>query len=108
MSDYIINDPTKLRDSMATWYYDSLINGQGVPSDEAAQRAGEMTRDRNRTPMQWSNDPNAGFSPATVTTWLPVNPEYGRGINVRDQDNNTNSLLNYYRLLLSDRKQNSA
>jgi alpha-glucosidase len=108
MEDYILTDPDKLRDTMATWYYNSLVNLLNVPAEEAAKRAGEMTRDKNRTPMQWSNQPNAGFSPYNVETWLPVNPDYKRGINVRDQEHNPSSLLNYYRLLLKVRKQNPA
>ncbi len=108
MTDYIITDPTKLRDTMATWHYNSLVNDLKVPPEEAALRAGEMSRDKNRTPMQWSNNPNAGFSPTDVRTWLPVNPDYARGINVRDQEHNPASLLNYYRLLLKVRKQTPA
>jgi alpha-glucosidase len=108
MTDYIITDPARLRDTMATWYYDRLVNELNVPAVEASQRAGEMSRDKNRTPMQWSNSPNAGFSPADVETWLPINPDYKRGINVRDQEHNPSSLLNYYRLLLRARKQNPA
>jgi alpha-glucosidase len=108
MTDYIITDPGKLRDTMATWYYESLVNEFKVPPEEAAQRTGEMTRDKNRTPMQWSSQPNAGFSPYDVQTWLPVNPDYKRGINVRDQEHNPSSLLNYYRLLIKVRKHNPA
>jgi glycosidase len=37
-----------------------------------------------------------------------VNPDYQRGINVRDQEHNPNSLLNYYKLLLKVRKQTIA
>jgi alpha-glucosidase len=108
MTDYIITDPTKLRDTMATWYYERLVNDLKVPPEEAALRAGEMSRDKNRTPMQWTNNPNGGFSPAEVESWLPVNPDYKRGINVRDQEHNPSSLLNYYRLLLRIRKQTPA
>lgn len=108
MTDLIITDPTKLRDTMATWYYTSLVQDLEVPSTEAALRAGEMSRDKNRTPMQWSNNPNGGFSPIDVQTWLPVNPDYARGINVRDQEHNPASLLNYYRLLLRVRKKTPA
>ena len=104
MSDLMITDPTRLRDTMATWYYDRLINQLKVDPIEAAQRAGEMSRDKNRTPMQWSNHPNAGFSPANVETWLPVHPNYRDGINVRDQQHNPSSLLNYYKHLLQVRK----
>jgi alpha-glucosidase len=108
MTDLIITDPTKLRDTMATWYYDRLVNELKVAPQEAALRAGEMSRDKNRTPMQWSNQPNAGFSPANVETWLPVHPNYKNGINVRDQQNNPVSLLNYYKQLLQVRKNSPA
>jgi len=108
MTDYIITDPTKLRDTMATWYYDSIVNELKVPPEEAALRAGEMSRDKNRTPMQWSNNPNGGFSPAEVQTWLPVNPNHAQGINVRDQEHNPASILNYYKLLLNVRKHTPA
>jgi alpha-glucosidase len=104
MTDLIITDPTKLRDTMATWYYDRLINELKVDPQEAALRAGEMSRDKNRTPMQWSNNPNGGFSPSNVETWLPVNRNYRDGINVRDEEHNPSSLLNYYRYLLQVRK----
>ena len=108
MTDLIITDPTKLRDTMATWYYDRLVNELKVDPEEAARRAGEMTRDRNRTPMQWSDSFNGGFSPAGVETWLPVNPNYRDGINVNDQQHNPNSLLNYYKHLLQVRKHSPA
>jgi glycosidase len=58
--------------------------------------------------MQWSNKPNAGFSPSNVETWLPVNPNYKNGINVRDQQHNPSSLLNYYKHLLQVRKNSAA
>jgi len=54
--------------------------------------------------MQWSDDPNGGFSPDEVETWLPVNPNYREGINVKEQGRNPNSLLNYYKRLLQVRK----
>jgi alpha-glucosidase len=108
MTDLIITDPTKLRDTMATWYYDRMVNELNVDPKEAARRAGEMTRDKNRTPMQWSDSPNGGFSPAGVETWLPVNPNYRDGINVNDQQKNPNSLLNYYKHLLRVRKYSPA
>ena len=108
MTDMIIADPAKLRDTMATWYYDRLVSELKLDPQEAALAAGIMSRDKNRTPMQWSNHPNAGFSPVNVETWLPVNPNYKAGINVRDQQNNPNSLLNYYKQLLQVRKSNPA
>ena len=108
MTDLIITDPTRLRDTMATWYYDRLVNELKVDPQEAARRAGKMSRDKNRTPMQWSNNPNGGFSPPNMGTWLPVNPNYRDGINVRDQQHNPSSLLNYYKYLLQVRKASPA
>jgi len=108
MTDLIITDPTKLRDTMATWYYDRLVNELKVDPADAALRAGQMTRDKNRTPMQWSNNPNGGFSPFGVETWLPINPNFKDGINVRDQQHNPDSLLNYYKHLLRVRKNSPA
>ncbi len=108
MSDYIITDPTKLRDTMATWYYERLVNELKVGPAEAALRAGEMTRDKNRTPMHWSSAPNGGFCPTNVAPWLPVNPNYSDGINVADQRDNPTSLLNYYGRLLHLRKETPA
>jgi alpha-glucosidase len=108
MTDLIITDPSKLRDTMATWYYERMVNELQVDPEEAARRAGVMSRDKNRTPMQWSDGPNGGFSPTGVETWLPVNPNYKDGINVKDQQNNPNSLLNYYKHLLRVRKDTPA
>ena len=108
MTDLIITDPSRLRDTMATWYYDRLVNELMIDPAEAALRAGEMSRDKSRTPMQWSNNPNGGFSPADMETWLPVNPNYKKGINVRDQEHNPDSLLNYYKRLLRVRKDTPA
>lgn len=104
MTDYLITDPALLRDTMASWYYNSLVNELGVDPAEAAHRAAEMTRDKNRTPLQWSAAPNAGFCPVGVTPWLPLNPSYEEGVNVRDQQNDPASLFNYYRHLLALRK----
>lgn len=108
MTDLVIADPARLRDTMATWYYERLVNELNVDPQEAAWRAGAMSRDKNRTPMQWSNSPNAGFSSAGVETWLPVNPNYKDGINVSDQEHNPNSLLNYYKHLLRVRRHTPA
>ncbi|RPH60948.1 MAG: alpha-glucosidase [Chloroflexi bacterium] len=108
MTDYMIADPAKLRDTMATWYYESMVNQLKVDPAEAARRAAIMTRDKNRTPMHWSNQSNGGFCPSTVTPWLPVNPNYAEGINVKDQQDNINSLLSFYKRLIRIRKATPA
>jgi alpha-glucosidase len=105
MTDLLITDPAKLRDTMATWYYAALINDLKVAPAEAATRAGAMSRDKNRTPMQWSATPNAGFCPAEVEPWLPVNPNCAAGVTIHDQQGDPGSLLNFYRRLIAVRRQ---
>ena len=108
MTDHIISDPSLLRDTMATWYYDHLVKVAGVDPADAALKAGYRSRDKNRTPMQWTRDANAGFSPAGVQTWLPVNPNYNEGVNVADQVDDPNSLLTFYKKMIRLRRNNLA
>ncbi|MBI5964777.1 MAG: alpha-glucosidase [Chloroflexi bacterium] len=108
MTDYMLTDISHVKDTMGTWYYHSIVTIMGVHPEEAMLRTAEMTRDKNRTPMQWSNNSNAGFSPASVTTWLPLNPNYKDGVNVTDQERSPYSLLNYYKHLLRVRKNTPA
>ena len=60
------------------------------------------SRDSARTPMQWSAEANAGFS--TGEPWMSVNGNY-HDINVQAQENDPESLLNFYRRLLAFRKE---
>jgi len=59
------------------------------------------SRDSARTPVQWDDSENAGFT--TGTPWLPVNENY-RQINVAAEEQNPDSLLNFYRKAVSLRK----
>ena len=61
-------------------------------------------RDNARTPMQWDDTENAGFT--TGTPWLGVNPNYTE-INARSQLQDENSVFHYYKKLIhhSQRKQ---
>ena len=108
MTDYMLTDISQVKDTMGTWYYHTIVTEMSVHPDEAIARTAGMTRDKNRTPMQWTNSLNAGFSPKDVQTWLPVNPNYKEGINVLDQEKNPNSLLQYYKHLLRIRKESNA
>jgi alpha-glucosidase len=62
-------------------------------------------RDPERTPMQWDDSPNAGFS--TAEPWLPVNRDY-RLRNVAVQKEDPGSLWNWYASLLRMRKEQPA
>ena len=59
------------------------------------------SRDSARTPMQWDDSENAGFSKARP--WFYVNPNYKR-INVASQQEDPYSILNFYRRCLKLRK----
>lgn len=74
------------------------IQGKSDPS-------GHRSRDPARTPMQWSNEPNAGFSKAKP--WLPVNDDYLK-INVELEINDPSSLLSIYRWLIGLRHRSPA
>ena len=59
-------------------------------------------RDGCRSPMQWDDSVNAGFS--KTKPWLPVHPNYKKR-NVANQQNNENSVFNFTRRLIALRKE---
>ncbi|KAA8995651.1 alpha-glucosidase [Affinibrenneria salicis] len=63
------------------------------------------SRDNSRTPMQWDDTPQAGFT--TATPWLAVNPNYP-SINAKNQVNDDNSVYNYFRKLITIRRDTPA
>ena len=81
-------------------YYE--LTGQGVfTKEEMLCRLRKKSRDNARTPFQWSDDPNAGFT--TGKPWIMVNPNY-REINAREQLARENSVFHYYQKLIRLRK----
>jgi glycosidase len=67
-----------------------------------------LTRDRCRTPMQWNDNKNAGFSSnIEIEPWLKVSDTFEK-INVEKEQKNPASLLNCYKRLLKVRKENIA
>ncbi len=63
----------------------------------------EKGRDGERTPMQWDDSTYAGFS--NTTPWLPV-PSSKAEINVKAEEADPNSLLNWYEALIRLKKTN--
>lgn len=107
MTDLLLQDVEQLRDTQAIVLYRTAV-ACGCDPEWARTLAIRTSRDRCRTPMQWANAPNAGFSPPGVETWLPVNPNYAQGINVADQEQDPNSMLHYYRRLIRLRQRTPA
>ena len=73
----------------------------GLTEKEALKCISLYSRDNARTPMQWDDTDNAGFSSAKP--WLNVNPNY-REINVESQLKDPDSLLSFYKKLTALRK----
>ena len=73
----------------------------GLAPDAALKAVARRSGDNARTPMQWSDGKNAGFT--TGTPWLRVNPNY-TAINVEKEAQNPDSVLNFYKKLIALRK----
>lgn len=76
----------------------------GFSKEEALKLCAEQSRDNARTPMQWTGEEGAGFT--TGTPWLALNDNYV-SINVAEQENRPDSVLNYYKKLITLRKADS-
>ena len=73
----------------------------GLSDAEALAVCSVMSRDNARTPMQWKDAPQAGFT--SGTPWLKVNDNYPV-INVEKEEEQPDSVLHYYRKLIALRK----
>lgn len=73
----------------------------GLTPEEALKAVSKFSRDNARTPMQWSNEINAGFT--TCTPWLKVNPNYTK-INAAAQLDDADSVWHFYQKLIALRK----
>mgnify|MGYP002511029405 CR=1 FL=1 len=73
----------------------------GLSPEEALKAVSAYSRDNARTPMQWSDASNAGFT--TGTPWLAVNPNY-TAINAASQVTDEDSVYTFYKKLIALRK----
>jgi oligo-1,6-glucosidase len=80
--------------------YQVALNA-GLDKEEALKLCIPYSRDNARTPFQWNDKENAGFT--TGTPWLMLNPNYTT-INAADQMNRDDSVLAWYKELLALRK----
>lgn len=79
----------------------NIVKAQGGDLTELLNKHKMENRDNSRTPMQWSNGINGGFS--EHEPWFPVNPNYTE-INVSSQQQDSNSILNFYKSLIQLKK----
>ena len=83
--------------------YRELVEEQKVfTSEEMMRYLCYKSRDNARTPFQWDDSENAGFS--TGTPWIMVNPNY-KEINAKDQLEREDSVFHYYQKLIRLRKE---
>ncbi|SCJ75828.1 Oligo-1%2C6-glucosidase [Anaerotruncus sp. 2789STDY5834896] len=83
-------------------YREHVIEG-GEDPQKWLQLFCDRARDNGRTPMQWDDSKNAGFTTADEP-WIEVVDNYPR-INVASQEKDPDSILNFYRELIAKRKQ---
>lgn len=82
-------------------FYDERI-ARGEEPQKVMQSIWAMGRDNARTPMQWSNEENAGFS--TVKPWFALNQNYSE-INAKKALADPDSVFHFYRKLIALRKK---
>ena len=79
------------------------LTGKGIFKEEEMLRfLRYKSRDNARTPMQWDDSPNAGFTEGEP--WIMVNPNYGE-INAADQIGREDSVFSFYKELVKLRKE---
>ena len=78
-----------------------IVKKEGGDVNQLLDKYKMENRDNARTPMQWNNSINAGFT--TGKPWFHVNPNYTE-INVKQQLNDKFSILSYYKALIQLKK----
>lgn len=79
----------------------NIVKAQNGDTAALLEKHKMENRDNSRTPMQWNQNKNGGFS--DHEPWFPVNPNYQQ-INVAEQQDNPNSILNFYKAMIQLKK----
>lgn len=83
--------------------YKELTETCGVSHEEMMGYLKRISRDNARTPMQWDDSANAGFT--TGTPWIKVNSNY-KTVNAKQQTTDPDSVFSYYKELIRLRHEN--
>lgn len=102
MSNNDFKDITDFRDVESINTYNENLE-KGLSKQDAFNVVLYGSRDHARTPMQWSNEENGGFT--TGTPWIEVNSNY-KEINVAAELSKENSVLNFFKKMISLRHEN--
>ncbi len=82
--------------------YDELVNSHGWSKERMMSAIHARSRDNARTPIQWNDSRNAGFT--NGTPWIKVNPNFPE-INAEKAYNDPNSIFHFYKKLIQLRKK---
>lgn len=102
MTNYPFTSLEEFRDIESIHAYRELTEKGIISPEDMFDYISYKGRDNARTPMQWDDSTNAGFT--VGTPWIPVNPNY-REINAKEQLARETSVFHYYRKLIELRKQ---
>lgn len=97
------DDLKDYRDIESLNAYRDLTEKNGVSHDMMMGYLKRVSRDNARTPMQWDDSKNAGFT--TGTPWIKVNSNY-QTVNAKQQVGNPDSVFSYYKKLIQLRHEN--
>lgn len=100
MTNFPMKELSEVRDIESLNIYQDLKKA-GWSHEQIMASISATGRDNARTPMQWDDTENAGFT--TGTPWIGVNPNY-RAINVKAALSDKNSIFHYYQKLIALRK----
>lgn len=100
MENLPVSSIDEVDDISARNEYQVALNA-GLTPEAAIKAISAYSRDNARTPMQWSDEKNAGFT--TGTPWLKVNPNYTI-INAAAQTKDEDSVYSFYKKLIALRK----
>ncbi len=103
MTNYNFTDFSQFDDVEVRGMYPQ-VTASGVPPEEYLAHLNQTGRDHCRTPMQWSDEANAGFTTGEKS-WFLVNPNYSE-INVKANQQDPNSVLAFHKQLIAYRKEN--
>ncbi|MCV9877399.1 glycoside hydrolase family 13 protein [Brenneria izbisi] len=105
MTNYPFQKIDDFDDIEVKGFWQDFVKTGKVKADEFLANVKQTSRDNSRTPFQWSNADNAGFTAGTP--WLRINPNY-KEINATDQIKDPDSVYNFYRQLIAIRQATPA
>lgn len=102
MTNYPFRSLDEFRDIESINAYHELTEKGVIGKEDMFRYISYKGRDNARTPVQWDDSDNAGFT--TGTPWIPVNPNYTE-INAKEQLGRKDSVFHYYKELIRLRKE---